>query len=69
MAETTAREAKAGRDVLKLKVRELPNNLLGRKSRGHQVEDIDHSNAHASDTRPAPALQGIHGDSVGYVGH
>ncbi len=69
MTETTAREAQAGRDVLKLKIRELSHNLLGRESSSHQIEDIDHSNAHAADTGSAPTLQGIHGDSIGNVGH
>ena len=69
MVKTLAREPKAGKDIFKLKVGQLLQNLLGRKTISKQIKHIGYSNSHVANARSAVALVWIYSDSLGQVGH
>ena len=69
MIEAAAGEAEAGPNVFKLQIREFFEDLLGRESVGHQVQDINDPDAHAADARAPATLLRVDGDSVGNISH
>jgi hypothetical protein len=64
MGEATGCEAQTGIHILGFQVREFLENLLTSETRGEQVQDIRHANAHAPDTGASAALARVYGDSI-----
>lgn len=64
MVETSAGEPEASRDVCELEVRQFLDDLLGGKSGGEQVEDVNDTDPHPTYAGASPALVGVHGDAV-----
>ena len=64
MVESSTREAERRRDVGRLEIGQLLNDLSGGETGREQVEDVDDANAHAPDARLSPALIGVYRDPV-----
>ena len=65
----TARKPQAGKDVGRLEVRKLFDDLVGRESRSQEVEDVGDPDTHAADARAPAALLRIHSNPLGDVDH
>jgi hypothetical protein len=65
MVEPARREPERRLEIFGLQIRHLFENLLRGESRGEEVEDVAHPNAHPADAGAAAALLEIDRDAIG----
>ena len=64
MIQPPTRKAEARRNVFALEIRQLNDDVVDRESRGEQVQDVAHADAHPAHARASAALIRIDGDAV-----
>lgn len=69
MIEATAREAKAGRNVVWFQVRKLFEYLLSRQTGCQKIEDVGDPNPHAANAWAPATLRSVDGDPIGKFSH
>lgn len=69
MIEPTAGKFQTGGNIFRLEVRQLFKNLLLRETGGQQIEYIDDSNPHPTDTGTPATLLRVHRDAFNEFAH
>lgn len=69
MIEPTAGKFQTGGNIFRFEVRQLFKNLLLRKTSGQQIQHVDDSNAHPTDTGTSTTLLRVHRDTFDKFGH
>lgn len=64
MIEACARKPEAGLKIFSFQVRVIAENLVRRDARREEIEDIRHSDTHATDTRAPSTLLRIYSDPI-----
>ena len=64
MIDATARKSKSSDNVRRFKIGEFRDDPVGGQASGDEIENVDDSNSHASNTRAPTALLRVHRDAI-----
>ncbi len=69
MIESAAGKLQTGKNIFRFEVRQLFKDLLLGETGGQQIQHIDDSNPHPTDTGPSTTLLGVDRDSFNEFSH